>query len=505
MDAHKPIQRILIVGGGTAGWMTAAYLNRFLHGTGCTITLVESSDLGTIGVGEATLPRLVSFVRQMKLDEDEFMRRCHATYKLGIKFSDWSENDRAYWHPFGLCGGRIDGIDLFHFWLKSARAGREEGPYSSYSLQALLGDTGKAPRPVGGSSPLMKTEAYAYHLDAGAFAGLLREIAIGEGVEHQTDDVGDVVLGGDGSIDHIVTHARGPLDADLYIDCTGFRGLLIEKALGDSWIDWSHLLLCDRAVVLSLPRDRQMHPYTKSTALSAGWVWRIPLSHRLGCGYVYSSAHASDDAAAHELLTLAQAGRPRPAEPRFLKMRIGRRQNFWAKNCVSVGLASGFIEPLESTGIFFIQRALELLIEYFPDRMFNDSLIRSYNQKMAADYEGARDFILLHYILSRRGNGSFWRDSRNIAVPPVLEAAMELYEETGKLDAELLTVFPDTSFYFILAGNEHLPRRVLTRADCADFAKVCEILDRIKAQNRGFADGLPTHRAFVEWQHRPSL
>ena len=493
------ISRIVIVGGGTAGWMTAAYLRRR---TGCTITLIESATIGTIGVGEATIPALVDFVHNMQLDEAEFMRRCHATYKLGIKFVNWVHEQHVYWHPFGLCGGQIDGIDLFHFWLQRYRAGHDTAPYSSYSLQALLCDTDKAHRPIDGAPVLAN---YAYHLDASALADFLQTMAINEGVYHIVDTVRHVGLDARGMIKHIETTSGHAWAADLYIDCTGFRGLLIEQALADPWIDWSHLLLCDRAVVLRLPQDQTMPPYTRSTGLPAGWVWQIPLSHCTGCGYVYSSAHATDESAARALLAYANQAERSPADLRHLRMRVGRRQHFWVKNCLSVGLAAGFIEPLESTGIFFIQRALDVLIDCFPDTAFSDAFIRTYNTRMAAVYDEVRDFILLHYLLVQRQDTPFWRDCRSVRVPDSLQNWMALYAETGLAEeAARDPVFRETNFYHILAGGAYLPRRPLPRADFLPFATVETLLEQIRQQNRRLAGTLPTHRELIAWLHGPT-
>lgn len=275
------IESILIVGGGTSGWVAASYLNRFLAPSGCRITLVESAEIGTIGVGEATIPPLVQFVREMELDEAEFMRRTNSSYKLGIRFDDWVRDGHSYFHPFGVCGSRIDNLDLFHFWLKGKQTGRWEGEYSDYSVQKLLSQSDLAPRPIDGGSPIIDNGSYAYHIDAIALAGYLREIAVGEGVTHIQDTVKDVVAGADGMIERIETEDGHSLEADLYIDCTGFAALLMEQGLDDPWIDWSPMLLCDRAVVRPLSPDGSMTPYTVSTALDAGWMWRIPLSHRI--------------------------------------------------------------------------------------------------------------------------------------------------------------------------------------------------------------------------------
>jgi tryptophan halogenase len=499
---EKPdaIRKILIVGGGSAGWMAATYLKRFLRHTECSITLVESEDIGTIGVGEATIPRIVQLIRNLRFDEAEFMRRCHATYKLGIQFREWHRPDHAYWHPFGVCGGTIDGIDLFHFWVKSIQAGHDEGPFSSYSLQALLAEAHKAPRSLRGSSPIMEAGAYAFHLDTAALAGFLSEVSVREGVEHIVDEVRNVVMGEGGLIERIETRDGRTLQADLYVDCTGFQARLMEQALGDPWIDWSHLLLCDRAVVLHLPSDEAMHPYTRATALDAGWRWQIPLSHRVGCGYVYSSAHAADESALEELMAGLPPRDAMAAAPRYLRMRVGRRRTFWSGNCVAVGLSSGFIEPLESTGLYFIQIALELLMEYFPDRTFNQALKSAYNESMSSVYDETRDFILLHYLLSRREDSRFWRDSRSVEVPDALRDLLALYDEAG-IVPQGLSPFPPTSYHFILAGNGRLPRRPSPHAHRADFQEVRQIMDRIRARNLDVADPLPTHQALMRSLH----
>lgn len=504
MSRTEPLGSIIIVGGGTAGWMTAAYLGRRLGPLGCSITLVESASTGTIGVGEATIPSLVRYLRTLGLPQDEFLVRCSATYKLGIRFSDWIGDGQDYWHPFGLCGGRIDNIDLFHFWLRRRLAGDETSAYAHYSLQALLCREAKAPRSVSGGSPVMDSGSYAFHLDASAFAAYLRERSVASGVEHLFDDVTNVVRDENGHISAIETVGGRSLAADLYIDCSGFAGVLIGKGLDEPWIDWSDTLLCDRAVTLPLPRDEEMAPFTRSTALSAGWMWQIPLSHRTGAGYVYSSRHASPEQAADELMSRVKLKRPRAADMRHLKMRIGRRRRFWVGNCIAVGLAGGFVEPLESTGIHFIQAGMEFLMEFFPDRRCDRALRDAYNREMAALYDEVRDFILLHYVLARREE-SFWRDARAVPLPPSLEKAIALYDEAGVIDPRSTSLFGEPSRHFIFSGSGRLPRRPEVRAMLPDANEVGEILRRIRDQNERAADELPLHRALVGWLHRPPL
>ena len=496
------IKRIVIVGGGTAGWTSAVYLNRFLSGTGCEFTLVESSDIGTIGVGEATVPSMAKFVRQMNFGEDEFMRRCHATYKLGIQFVDWVEEGNPYWHPFGICGGcTVNDVDLFHLWLKIARSGQDAGPYSSYFLQRVLAESDLAPRPLVGTSPIMETISLAYHIDAGALANFLREVATSEGVSHLIDNVGEVALDERGFIDHVRTESGRDLHADLFIDCTGFGALLIGKALGVPYVDWSDVMLCDSAVVTNLPADGSIPSYTCSTALAAGWVWRIPLSNRTGCGYVYSSSHVDDDDAAKQLLAFANHDAANEAELRFLKFDVGRRQTFWAKNCVAVGLASGFLEPLESTGIFFIHKAVELLAQHFPDKTFNEVTVAAYNKRVASLYEEVRDFIVLHYLLNRRDDQAFWQDSRSIEVPSSLAAKIDLYDEMGLLDPVRDTLFREGSYYSIFTGGGRLPRRLIPQSYLPEQDRVSAILEKVREQNKSLAGALPTHQALMEHVH----
>ena len=465
-----------------------------LQPVGCHVTLMEAPDIGTIGVGEATVPPLVKFVRIMRLDEAEFMRRCRASYKLGIKFIDWHRVGHSYWHPFGLCGGQVDGLDLFPFWLRHARETGQGDAYSHFSLQAGLGDALKGPRGDGVASPVMDTGAYAYHLDAAALAAYLQELAVGEGVTHRLDTVRDVVLGEAGEILAVGTDRGERVEADLFIDCSGFAGRLIEQALGDPWIDWSDTLLCDSAMVAALPRDGRMPAYTRATAQDAGWMWRIPLSHRTGCGYVYSSNHASGDEAIDVVRELG-------GEPRKLRMRVGRRTAFWHRNCVSVGLSSGFVEPLESTGIYLIQRAIELLLEYFPDRDFNPALSRAFNARMARMFEEVRDFIVLHYVLSKRDDTAFWRDSRAVTLPDSLAETIALHDETGKVETDRVSLFQEPSLHFLFAGNERLPRRVMPPADIARPDRIAEVLGQMHAQNRRLTESLPAHAALMASLH----
>ncbi|HEY1380412.1 MAG TPA: tryptophan halogenase family protein [Gemmataceae bacterium] len=499
-ESDHRIKTVLIVGGGVAGWMAAAYLNRLLQGTDCSVTVVESVKLETSAVGMATLPSLVRFLRGLRVDEIKWMQQCSGTYKLGTRFVDWMHAGREFWHPHGLAGGTINDIDLFHFWLKSLRAGRPEMPYWSYSLQALLAERDLGPRPLRGPSPIIEAGAYGYHLDPATLADAFRELAVSEEVNHLFDDVSGVALDGAGRITHVETKAGRRLAADLFIDCTD-GGELIERRLGDPWVDWSTALPCDRAVILPLPRDPRMPPYTRVTALSAGWMWHIPLSHRVACGYAYASACLPEDAALRELVSHATAQKAATGQPRWLKLRAGRRQQFWRTNCVALGPAAVAVGSLAGTDTFLVEKTLELLVACFPDDTLSPALQQLYNRRIAALCEKVRDFVLLHYLLSDRADGPFWRDSRAAPVPESLRTVIELHAENGLVEPG--AVFSEGSYHCLFAAADRLPRRPLAAADAADFTRVADILQLIRNQNEEWLTKLASHAELIATIHRP--
>jgi len=468
-----PVKEVLVVGGGTAGWLTAFWLNRCLRKLGCRTTLVEADTIETIGVGEATVPSMVQFVRLLGLDEAEFIRRCFATHKLGIRFDGWVRPDVRYWHPFGVCGERINGLDLFHYWLKRKFSGQETRAYSDYSLTAALAEENKGPSPS-----VHSAGSYAYHLDALALAAYLRELAKSENVRHVVGEVVDVALDETGDISHLKLKDERQLSADLFVDATGFAAALIERKLGDPWIDWSRYLLCDSACALPLAVQQPLPSFTESSALAAGWRWRIPLTHRTGTGFVYSSGHIGHDAAAAALVDRAAGAQLPGAEPRRLSMRIGRRTQFWRRNCVAMGLASGFVEPLESTGIHLILHTVMALLDYFPDRSMNPALQSVFNTRIGQTYEDIRDFILLHYLLAQRSE-PFWQDARRVPLPDSLAAVLALYDECGQFVRNQAHLFPETSYFFILTGGNRMPRRSISQTDALNVGEIGRVMERI--------------------------
>jgi tryptophan halogenase len=489
------IESVVVVGGGTAGWMAALYLRQMLKVRNVAVTLVESPVVGTIGVGEATIPSIVEFVRTLGLDEAEFMRRCSATQKLAIRFDGWRGDGTSYWHAFGPCGGQLNGLDLFHFWAKRRRESGHKLGYADYSLQSALCAAGKAAWSLGARGPIWELGGYAYHLDAAALADYLRELATAAGVRHLYGHVEAVAFDEAGRIASLDIGGGRRLDGDLFLDATGFHGRLIEKELRDPWIDWSHRLLCDSAVAMPLPRDEAFAPYTISSAAPAGWIWRIPLQSRVGTGYVHSRAHVSEDEAAATLIARSGASK-RAADPRAVKIRIGRRTRFWVANCVTVGLSSGFVEPLESTGIHLIYKAIKLLVEFWPDKSAAPSGREAYNAEMAAGFDEVGDFIALHYALSARDE-PFWREAREAARSPELDRMIALYRDTARVRLPARPVFLEPNYHFVFAGNDCVPRRGPPQVDFAVPREAWNVMDRIRAQNDAFVRAAPSHAQFV--------
>jgi len=488
-----PIRSIAIVGGGTAGWMAASMLARALPGTRTSITVVESPDIGIIGVGEATIPPIIDLLRFLSIDEADFVRHTEATYKLGIKFVDWKTVGESYWHPFGTFGAPIIRRPFYHAWHKARAAGLPLR-FNDYSPCAALGDDFKFrfPDPTTPDSPAAGLR-YALHFDAVLVAKYLRTYAERLGVARLERTVAGASRRDDGLLDELKFSDGSALKADLYIDCSGFRGVLIEQVLGAGYVDWTSMLPCDRAVAAPSASTGKRAPYTQSFARSAGWQWRIPLQHRTGNGYVYSSQFCSDEEACDDLLGVI--GSPL-ADPRFLRFTTGRRKVFWSGNCVALGLASGFLEPLESTSIHLVGSGIYHLLEHYPDTHFDRSNIDSYNAEVTEEFERIRDFIVLHYCLTQREDAPLWRYCRSMAVPDTLRQRIELYRGTGRVRWRAGELFTDASWFYIFEGLGVYPAHYDPLLDVVALDKLKEILAALADGTAAVRRAAPLHDSY---------
>jgi len=493
--SDRRIRSIAIVGGGTAGWMVAASCARFLRGLGCSIELIESEQIGTVGVGEATIPPIIDFIRILGIDENELIRATQATFKLAIEFRDWTRIGRSYFHPFGRTGFEMEGVPFHAYWMKILRSGGASR-LEDYSLMAQAAAKAKFMRPLKSPGTPFEGITYALHFDASLFARFLRGYSETRGVRRTEGKVAHVALRGeDGFIAAVVLEDGRRIEADLFIDCSGFRGLLIEDALKTGYDDWSHWLPCNRAVALPCERTGVLSSHTLAVARDAGWQWRIPLQNRVGNGLVYCSAFLSEETAIESLLGNVE-GKPL-AEPNRLRFTTGRRRKAWNKNCVSVGLASGFLEPLESTSIHLIQRGIALLLRMFPNRDFETPDIDRYNAILEFEFERVRDFLLLHYTTNERDDTEFWRHCRTIPHPESLKRKLEMFRAYGRIAREDTELFPEQSWLYIFTGQNIIPRGYDPLADTLDSAAIKTNLEDIRAVIARAADAMPAHEAFI--------
>lgn len=488
------VSRVVIVGGGTAGWISAAAMRRLLPDT-ISITLVESEAIGTVGVGEATIPQIRRLNGVLGLDENEFVRETQASFKLGIEFSDWGHLGERYLHTFGDPGINLASLHFHHYWLRAQAEGSTASlwDYSLHHKAAYSNKFGRLDR-VGNTS--MTGLAYAFHFDAGLYAAYLRRYAEAAGVTRIEGRIQDVDLNSETGFIEAVTLDRGDrIEGDLFIDCSGFRGLLIGGALGVGYRDWSKWLPCNRAVAVGSERTEPLLPYTKSMARTAGWQWRIPLQHRTGNGHVFCDSFMSVDEASAVLLDNldgAAMGEPRP-----LGFTTGRREQFWAKNCVAIGLSSGFLEPLESTSIHLIQSNISRLIELFPARGFAPSLIEEYNRQVAHEYELVRDFLILHYHRTDRDDSEFWRYCANMDVPESLKAKMALFEDSGRLYKDPEDLFRESSWVQVMVGQGLNAKSYHPMADRISSDQLARFLGDVQSIIAKAEAGLPTHADFI--------
>ena len=492
----RPVQSIVIVGGGTAGWMAAAAAARFLDDGQRTITLIESDAIGTVGVGEATIPPILEFNKLLGIDEAEFLRETGATYKLGIEFVDWGALGERYFHPFGTFGRDFGGVAFHQYWLKF-RDRPDMADLGRFSMATVAARAARFAHPDRDRPTMPWHElGHAYHFDAGRYAAFLRKRAEAQGVVRIEGRIARVEQHREsGFVSGVVLDTGETVTGDLFIDCSGFRSLLLGQTLGVGYRDWSHWLPCDRAVALPSARTAPLLPYTRSTARSAGWQWRIPLQHRTGNGYVYASAHLSSDTAERDLRATLD-GAP-VGEARHLAFTAGVREKLWDKNVIALGLAGGFIEPLESTSIHLIQTGISKLFWLFPDAAGSTIERDTYNRQMRDQYDYIRDFIVLHYKATRRDDTPLWRYVHDMPIPDSLAHKLELFREKGRILRYDHDLFAVPSWIAVMLGQNVMPTGYDTLVDAMDADRVLGAMGQLAHSYRAQADTMPDHAEFV--------
>jgi tryptophan halogenase len=483
-----PLKRIVIAGGGTAGWMAAAAIARTL-GKGVQLTLIESDLIGTIGVGESTIPPLVTYNRLLGINEAEFMRATQATFKLGIGFENWKEVGHRYFHSFGLTGKDHWTAGFQHFWLDGIERGHKQ-PYDDYCLELSAAYAGKfAHLPNEGMN-------YAYQLDSTLYAKFLRQMAEADGTVRIEGKIARVELDPEtGVIAALELESAQRIEGDLFIDCTGFKALLIEGALKSGFEDWTHWLPCDRAIAVQTQSVRAAVPFTLAIAHDAGWQWRIPLQHRTGNGIVYCSRYLDEDAALERLLGNIEG--ERLSAPNRLRFKAGMRPRQWVKNCIAVGLSGGFMEPLESTSIHLIQRAVLRLIRMLPLTHVSERDIFEFNDQMLTDYLQIRDFLILHYKATERRESEFWRHCADMEIPDSLTQKIELFRETGRVFRRNEELFAENSWVQVMMGQGIMPKSYHPIATKLSDAEVSKLLSTIRDNVAQTVAGLPDHSSYV--------
>lgn len=488
------IEHLVILGGGTAGWMAAAAISKVFDKSPMRITVVESSAIGTVGVGEATIPGILNFNRVLGIDEREFLRSTNGTFKLGIEFADWLEPGKSYMHPFGRYGTTIGSVPFYHHWQKLFNLQKTPG-LADYSFNIQASYQNKFTLPVKITHSPLSDVDYAYHFDAGLYAQFLRRFSEKYGVMHRDAQVTGVCKNPEsGFVESLILDTGETLSADFFIDCSGFRGILIEQALHSGYDDWRHLLPCNSAVAVASPAMDTLPPYTRAAAQSAGWQWRIPLQHRTGNGYVYCSDFISDEQAQEALLNNLD-GKPLN-DPRIVRFTTGVRRKAWNKNCVALGLSSGFLEPLESTSIHLIYDAIANFLNLFPTKSPPPELAEKYNQLHLKSFSHVRDLLILHYWANRRP-GEFWQHCRTLDIPDRLKNKIELYKTTGRIFREDNELFGDTSWISVFLGQNIRTDQYNPIADVMDTEELKLRLDEVRQVIGGASQAIPSHRDFI--------
>ena len=462
----------------------------------CSVRLIESNEIGTVGVGEATLPHIRDFNQYIGIDEAEFMRETQATIKLGIEFIGWGKVGNNYIHPFGAYGQNWAGVEFRHHWLRALQAGRNPGPIEDYSYAIVAARRHRFDFPTEDQKSVQSTYSYAYHFDAGLYAAYLRRFAEARGLVRTEGKVADVVFNGDsGDIASIKLESGEIVEGDLFIDCSGFRALLIGKMSDVAWEDWSQWLPCDRALAVPCERSADFTPYTRSTALEAGWQWRIPLQHRTGNGYVYASDFISDEAAADRLL--GNLDGKALADPKPLRFKAGRRTKSWHRNCLTIGLSCGFLEPLESTSIYLAQVAVTNLVQMLPRLPIDPRLASEFNRLIDIEYERVRDFLILHYHAQTRDDAELWRYARDMRVPDSLTDKIEQFRRRGHIQKYKDGLFSPASWTAVFMGQDIMPQAYDRMVDGLDVAVLDDKLAELKGRIRTSVDMMPDHADFI--------
>jgi tryptophan halogenase len=496
-DAIKgPVRSIVIVGGGTAGWMSASYLARKLAHLSVAITVIDSSEIGTVGVGEATVPAIRDFFAALELGEPDILRETEGTIKYGIRFNGWGGDGHRFFHPFGLYGVPARGVAFHQYWLKLRQAGHSLS-LDDYCLCTQLAEAGLFLPPPDRPANDLGIFNFAVHFDASKFAALLRRLSLSNGVAHIDARIVDVEHDGESGAVAAAKLADGQrVAADLWIDCSGFRSLLLGQALNVPFVDWRAWLPCDRAIAIGCEAADDHKPMTTSTAHAAGWQWHIPLQHRIGNGYVYCSDFIADDEA-ERVLRESLEGAPLTQANR-LQFMTGHRQRFWDKNVVAIGLSSGFLEPLESTSITLIQSGLERFVQLFPDRACDPRLATTYNRQSTLEFERIRDFLVLHYWCNRRYGEPFWDRMRALMLPDSLQTKLDAWRASGEFVRYEWESFQDPSWLSMYAGFDQLPDRHSPLADQFEEAQLLDTFSRMRDAIAGTLELAEPQRDFLK-------
>lgn len=495
----KPLRKIAIVGGGSSGWIAAAMLAYNLKREVCQIELIESDDLATIGIGESTIPPFVGLIQSLGIDEQDFIQATGASFKLGIQFSDWRTQNSHYFHPFGVIGKRLGSHDFYQCWLKAKMAGHS-AQLQDFAPSAVMASHGRFFLPSKAQNTPIGGANYALHVDAKAIVKYFRCYAEARGVIRTEGLVTAANRAENGHIETLTLRDGRTLAADFFIDCSGQHALLIDKTLGVEFQDWSHYLPCDRAIAVKTAQQKPIAPYTLAAARDSGWAWRIPLQSSTGHGYVYSSQFCSDDKAKRTLLKHVKGSLLN--EVRVIPFVTGHRRQIWAHNCLALGLAAGFVEPLESTAIHLVARGLDFFLRFFPDRDCEPSLRQEYNRRMVADYEEVRDFIALHYCSSQRDDTPFWRHCQQMAIPDSLSERIELFRGHGVLREGIDELFRNASWQSVFEGMGIRPRKYCPRVDNIDFSQIDTLLQNAQQAIATMVKTLPTHDEFLQTHGR---